>query len=68
MLWLSGTGLEAADGRAIENAAMVFEHLFDFTGKGDSCLRSRCAPQLLWLSRKAGGMETQVGMLEISPY
>ena len=47
---------------------MVFEHLFDFTGKRGSSLRSRYAPQLLWLSRQAGGMEMQVGMLGISPY
>ena len=68
MLWLSGTGLEAAEHRAIENAAMVFEHRFDFTGKRGSSLRSRYAPQLLWLSGQAGGMEMQVGMLGISPY
>lgn len=68
MLWLSGTGLEAAEHRETENAAMVFEHLFVFTGRRGSSMRSRYAPQLLWQSRQAGGMEVQVGMLRISPY
>ena len=65
---LSGTGLEAAQRRAIENAAVVFEHLFDFTGKWGSSLRNKYGPQLLWLSRQSGGMDMQVRMLGISPY
>lgn len=68
MLWLSGTGLEAAEHREIEHAAMVFEHLFDFTGRRGSSMRNRYAPQLLWQCRQAGGMEMQVGMVRISPY
>lgn len=65
---LSGTGLETAEHRATENAVMVFEHLLSFTGKRGSSLRSRYAPQLLWLSRQAEGMDMQVRMLGISSY